>query len=62
MAISLEPFERQFKDFGQAVESRRNPFMGGKEGFDALAIVTAVYESCRTGAPVSVPRLEDYLQ
>src|SRR5215831_15484968 len=49
MAISLEPFERQFRDFGEAIEKRRKPLVAGEEGCEALEIVDAVYRSCRTG-------------
>jgi len=49
MAISLEPFERQFRDFGEAIEQGRKPLVAGEEGLQALEIVDAVYRSCRTG-------------
>jgi predicted dehydrogenase len=52
MAISLEPFERQFRDFGEAIRSGRKPLIGGEEGYQALEIVDAVYRSCRTGERV----------
>jgi len=48
MAISLEPFERQFRDFGDAIEKGRKPLVAGEEGYQALEIVEAVYRSCRT--------------
>lgn len=54
MAISLEPFERQFLAFGDAIRNRKRPPVDGIEGYNALAIVTAVYESCRSGRPVDV--------
>jgi predicted dehydrogenase len=54
MAISLEPFERQFLDFGRAIQSGRKPLVGGQEGYDALEIVDAVYRSCRTGEKVTL--------
>ncbi|HTX33954.1 MAG TPA: Gfo/Idh/MocA family oxidoreductase [Bryobacteraceae bacterium] len=52
MAISLEPFERQFLDFGQAIERGRPPAVSGEEGYAALELVEAVYRSCRTGEKV----------
>lgn len=52
MAISLEPFERQFLDFGEAIGSKRQPLVSGEEGYNALEIVDAVYRSCRTGGKV----------
>jgi len=54
MAISLEPFERQFLEFGEAIKSGRKPLVGGEEGLQALEIVTAVYQSCRTGQKVGL--------
>ena len=59
MAISVEPFERQFRDFGDAIRTGRRPLVGGEEGYQALEIVQAVYQSCRTGQKVILggPRL-----
>ena len=54
MAISLEPFERQFRDFGDAITNGRKPLVGGEEGLHALEIVEAVYKSCRTGQKVGL--------
>ena len=52
MAISLEPFERQFRDFGEAIEKGRKPLVAGEEGYQALELVDAVYRSCRSGEKV----------
>jgi predicted dehydrogenase len=52
MAISLEPFERQFRDFGEAIAAGRKPLVAGEEGYQALEVVEAVYRSCRTGMKV----------
>jgi UDP-N-acetyl-2-amino-2-deoxyglucuronate dehydrogenase len=54
MAISLEPFERQFRDFGEAIEKGRKPLVAGEEGYQALEIVDAVYRSCSTGEKVTL--------
>jgi len=54
MAISIEPFERQFRDFGEAIRTGRKPLVGGEEGLQALEIVDAVYRSCRTGQTVAL--------
>ena len=43
MAISLDPFERQFLDFGEAIRNGRKPLVGGEEGYQALEIVDAIY-------------------
>ena len=55
MAISLDPFERQFLDFGDAIARGRKPLVAGEEGCQALEIVDAVYRSCRAGAKVVLP-------
>jgi UDP-N-acetyl-2-amino-2-deoxyglucuronate dehydrogenase len=52
MAISLEPFERQFRDFAEAIKTGRKPLVGGEEGYEALELVDAVYRSCRTNEKV----------
>lgn len=52
MAISLDPFERQFLDFADAIKTRRPPLVGGQEGYQALQLVDAIYRSCRTGEGV----------
>ena len=54
MAISLEPFERQFLDFADAIAKGRKPLVAGEEGYQALEVVDAVYRSCRTGAKVNL--------
>ena len=54
MAISLEPFERQFRDLGEAIATGRQPLVSGEEGYRALAIVDAIYRSCRTGEKVTL--------
>jgi UDP-N-acetyl-2-amino-2-deoxyglucuronate dehydrogenase len=54
MAISVEPFERQSRDLVDAIQSGRKPLVSGEEGYQALQIVLAVYESCRTGAKVTL--------
>src|SRR5215475_5765063 len=54
MAISLEPFERQFLDFAEAIKSKRAPLVGGEQGYEALELVDAVYRSCRTGEKVTL--------
>jgi predicted dehydrogenase len=54
MAISVTTFERQFLDFAEALKTGREPLVNGEEGYRALALVLAVYESCRERRPVSV--------
>ncbi len=52
MAISLEPFERQFIDFGDAIKTGRKPISSGEDGYRALNLVESIYRSCRQGSPV----------
>ncbi len=52
MAISLTPFERQFRDFGEACKTGRKPLIGGEDGLRALEFVLGVYKSCREGQKV----------
>ncbi len=54
MAISLAPFERQFHDFADAIASSRRPLVSGEDGYQALAIVDAIYRSCRSGERVRI--------
>jgi predicted dehydrogenase len=54
MAIGVTTFERQFLDFAEAIRNGREPLVNGEEGYRALEIVLAVYESCRTGMPVKL--------
>ena len=55
LAISLEPFERQFLDFADAIRSGRKPAVSGEDGFLALEVVDAIYRACRTGERQSLP-------
>jgi predicted dehydrogenase len=54
MAISLAPFERQFRDFAAAIETGRRPLVSGEDGYQALAIVDAIYRSCRSGKQIQL--------
>ena len=54
MTISLEPFERQFRDFAEAIRTGRKPLVAGEDGLQALEIVDAVYRSCRSGGMVTL--------
>jgi predicted dehydrogenase len=54
MAISLTPFEREFTNFGEAIRTGRKPLIAGEEGYQALEIVLAVYQSCREGRKVTL--------
>ena len=54
MAISVESFERQFLDFGDAITTGGKPLVAGEEGYAALAVVDAIYRSARTGSAVTL--------
>jgi predicted dehydrogenase len=54
MAISLTPFERQFRDLGEAIRSGRKPLVSGEEGYQALEVVLGVYRSCRESRKVAL--------
>jgi predicted dehydrogenase len=54
MAISLESFERQFLDFGAAIELGRPPLVSGEDGYRALELVDAIYRSCRSGSVIAL--------
>jgi predicted dehydrogenase len=54
MAISLEPFERQFLDFGDAIRTGRPPLVSGEDGYRALEFVIGAYDSCRSGQKVQL--------
>jgi UDP-N-acetyl-2-amino-2-deoxyglucuronate dehydrogenase len=58
MAISLTPFERQLADFGEACNAGRASSSSGEEGYRALQLVRAIYESCHDGAKVKVGTVE----
>lgn len=54
MAISLAPLERQFTDFGAACNQGRAPACSGEDGYRALQLVRAIYDSCAEGRKVSL--------
>ncbi len=54
MAISTLTLERQFLDFGEACKTGRAPAVSGADGFRALQVVTAIYESCNQGREIAI--------
>ncbi|HTC90929.1 MAG TPA: Gfo/Idh/MocA family oxidoreductase, partial [Bryobacteraceae bacterium] len=54
MASALAPFERQFIDFGESIRTGRKPLSSGADGYRALEVVTAIYQSCREGSVVKL--------
>jgi predicted dehydrogenase len=56
MAIPLTSFERQFREFGEAIREKRKPRVSGEEGLAALEVVDAIYRSCRSAEKVKLGR------
>jgi UDP-N-acetyl-2-amino-2-deoxyglucuronate dehydrogenase len=54
MAIPLTPFERQFQDFGDAIQNKRKPLSAGEDGYRALELVVSIYKSCREGRKIQI--------
>jgi len=54
-AFSHKGHLEQLKDFLEALDNDREPFVGGREGRKAVEIITALYRSARTGKPVRLP-------
>ena len=52
MAIELEPFVREFKDFVSAIRDKREPLISGSEARRALQLILAIYESSQKNQPV----------
>jgi predicted dehydrogenase len=52
MAIGLTPFERQFREFADAIRNKRKPLTSGEDGYRALEVVISIYKSCREGRKV----------
>ncbi len=55
LAIALTPFERQFRDFGEACKAGHPPASSGQEGYCALELVRAIYTACAEGRKVALP-------
>ncbi len=54
MAISLQPFERQLADFGQACAEGRTPACSGEDGYRALQLVRGIYDACAEGRRIDL--------
>jgi UDP-N-acetyl-2-amino-2-deoxyglucuronate dehydrogenase len=55
-ALDVASHAAQLADLLDAVDTGREPSVGGESGRDALEVVLAVYESSRTGRPVTLGR------
>jgi UDP-N-acetyl-2-amino-2-deoxyglucuronate dehydrogenase len=56
MAIGVASFERQFQNFADAIRTGTQPAVSGVEGYRALQIVLAVYDSCRKNRRVRISK------
>ncbi len=52
--ISYDLHKRQLEDIVDSILSNRKPRITGVDGRNTLAVVTALYESCKTGKSVKV--------
>jgi UDP-N-acetylglucosamine 3-dehydrogenase len=52
-----EPFAAQARDVIGAIKENRSPWIGGRDGLRAQAIVAAMYRSAETGKPEKVEKL-----
>lgn len=60
MAISTLTLERQFLDFGEACKTGRPSSVSGMDGYRALQVVTAIYESCRQSRKIAIDNESSY--
>ncbi len=52
--VTCEGHRRQIEDFTDAIRHNRAPKIDGKEGRRSVALIEAIYESARTGRPVTL--------
>jgi len=52
--VTCEGHRRQIEDFTDAIRHNRAPKIDGKEGRRSVALIEAIYESARTGSPVTL--------
>lgn len=58
-ALPLEPFVQQYRDFVDAVRARRESAVTADDAIRALELISAIYESARTGKPVEIESRPD---
>lgn len=56
LAISTEGHRRQIEDLCAAIKEKRQPAIAGRDARNAVALITAIYESARTGRITEVSR------
>ena len=52
--FSIEPHKNQFEAIARAIHNNEEPPVSGEEGLKSLAIVLAIYESSKSGKPVTL--------
>jgi len=55
MAFSYATHREQIREFIEALDEDRAPFVDGREGRKAIEIIMAIYESSRSGKAVELP-------
>ncbi|MBP8129116.1 MAG: Gfo/Idh/MocA family oxidoreductase [Candidatus Hydrogenedentes bacterium] len=53
-SLKIEGHRRQIEDFTRAILKGATPFVDGREGRNAVAIIEKIYESARKGRPVNM--------
>lgn len=53
-SLKIEGHRRQIEDFTRALLKGTKPFVDGREGRNAVAIIEKIYESARKGKPVTL--------
>jgi len=54
-AISFEGHQKQLQDFLDAIQEDRAPLVDGAEGRKSVEIISAIYQSAKSGKAVSLP-------
>src|SRR5690606_2130294 len=57
VVADASPHRRVLEDFVAALRERRAPACDGREGRRSVAVIAAIYEASRTGAPVELASL-----
>jgi predicted dehydrogenase len=55
MDIGFELHRRQIADLSEAILKKRTPYVTGTEARKSVEIILAIYQSAKTGKPVSLP-------
>jgi len=66
-AIQWQPWgsdanQAMFAEFVSAIREHRSPAVTGTDGYRALEVITAAYESARSGQPIRLPAADQHPQ